>query len=139
MKRTRFSTQFNKRPVKGGVFPCDEILPGDGIDPRYDKEERKDVPNRKALQLCAQVADVLNLALPGMEEAILRELYVASVIPAPDSTQLLVTVSSLHEVDENDLDQSLRANAGKLRSEVASGISRKRVPNLKFRYMKGIQ
>lgn len=134
MKKTKFSAQFDKRPVKDGVFPCDEILEGDGEDPRYDSKSRK-VANRKALQLCAQVADILNAALPGMKESILRELYVASVVPAPDSTQLLVTVSSIREQDELDVLHYLEGAEKSLRMEVAAGITRKRVPSLKFRYV----
>jgi ribosome-binding factor A len=124
----KFKTQYDKRPVKNGIFPCDEFLPGDGLDPRYDKNHTGKVANRKAMQLCSQVRDSLNLS-----EA-MRDLYVESVIPAPDSTQLLVTV-----ITENDVDSTTRNlnNAiGFLRSEVASYINRKRVPNIKFNIVK---
>lgn len=129
----KFRSEYSKRPVRFGQFPCDELLPGDGIDPRYDREEKR-VSNRKALQLCAQVADSLNLIFPSLKDEILRELYVVSVVPAPDSTQLLVTVQGNHE----DVANRLAVASGLLRTEVAQCISRKRVPNLKFRYIRTI-
>jgi ribosome-binding factor A len=128
----RFKAQFDKRPVRFGVFPCDELRPGDGQDPRFDKDEfsRKSVVNRKALQLCAQVKDTLNMAFSQMADATLRELYVQDVVPAPDSTQLLATV--ITDKDVSKVSEQIAKAHGLLRSEVASGINRKRVPQLKF-------
>ena len=50
--------------------------------------------NRKALQLCAQVAQTLGVVLAGeCGEDLLRELFVTSVVPAPDSSRLLVMIA----------------------------------------------
>lgn len=133
----RFKSQFDKRPVKFGVFPCDGLRAGDGQDPRFDKDDysRKSIVNRKALQLCAQVKDTLIMAFSQMADATLRELYVQDVIPAPDSTQLLATVVTEHDASKV-VEQIAKAN-GILRNEVASGINRKRVPQLKFNVVQG--
>src|SRR5260370_16542700 len=72
----------------------EEIDADDGADPRtfFSKSSRKK-SNRKALQLCGEVARTLNQVLAWESgEALLRDLIVESVVPAPDSSHLLVTV-----------------------------------------------
>lgn len=124
----KFKTQFNKRPVTGGVFPCDEMLPGDGQDPRYDRDESSNkVVNRKALQLCSQVKDVLNVSFGLFTWEI---AYVESVVPSPDSGNLRVNVFTT--ADPNEVLVSLNQAVGFLRSEVSKSISRKRTPRLTF-------
>jgi len=126
----KFKTQFDKRPVKGGVFPGD-IREGDGKDPRYDKDEfASNIANRKALQLCAQVKDILNLTMGGLSYEVLQEIYVANVIPAPDSTQLLVIMNTIgdHDIAQAHVEKA----SGLLRLEVGRGINRKRVPQMRF-------
>src|SRR5579884_3771066 len=48
---------------------CERIEDRDGVDPRYGRPDHGDGPpkvkNRKALQLCGQVAETLNLVLSG--------------------------------------------------------------------------
>ena len=49
--------------------------------------------NRKAKQLCRQVAETLDLILSGdCRDELLQSLHVISVVPAPNSSRLLVTV-----------------------------------------------
>lgn len=127
---TKFRYQFDKRPVKGGVFPCDDVREGDGLDPRYDRDEGRSVVNRKALQLCGQVRDVLNLALSGMGDEVLQNCFVEAVVPAPDSTQLLVILKTT--VDPDEAQTHVVRAAGHLRMQVGAGITRKRVPNMRF-------
>ena len=127
----RFRTQFDKRPVKDGVFPCDTLLPGDGEDPRYDAVSKR-VPNRKALQLCAQVQDTLNLSMGELGDELLRETFIQSVVPAPDSSQLMAVLLTAHDPDEVML--HLQGASGLLRNIVANGINRKRAPQLRFAY-----
>lgn len=132
MKR-RFKAQFDKRPVKDGHFPCDDRREGDGEDPKFDgikAEWPNKVVNRKALQLCAQIADILNLTFAQLANEVLQGLYVAAVVPAPDSSQMLVTLVSPQNASE--IMENLQKANGYLRSEVALGINRKRVPQLKF-------
>ena len=125
----RFKTQFDKRPVRDGVFPCDVLREGDGIDPRYERSPRR-IDNRKALQLCAQVFDILNLTFGQFRDEKLQNLYCESVTPAPDSSHLSVKVIARHDPDEVR-ESLIRAN-GLIRTEIAAGINRKRTPNLKY-------
>jgi ribosome-binding factor A len=134
----KFKTQFDKRPVKDGVYPCDEFLPGDGVDPRFETTERKHVPNRKALQLCSQVLDSLNLILSACSDISLQQLQVGSVLPAPDSTQLLVVLVAPDGLDQDEVLMKVQAAYGMLRTEVARSICRKRVPQLKFVVKRGL-
>jgi hypothetical protein len=105
----------------------------DGCDPRRDRREGTGkVPNRKALQLCAQVARTLAGVFAECADDVLRDLTVQSVIPAPNASRLLVTVAPAHS--EADLPaEHLRRARGKLRSEVAGVINRRRMPDLVFR------
>ena len=127
----RFKAGFNKRPVKNEVWPCDSIREGDGVDPRFEYT-RNQVANRKAMQLASQVQAVLNITLGRCGNGLLRELYVESVIPAPDSSQLLVTLFLPEDVALSEASFAIEGAAGMLRSEVGSYINRKRVPQLKF-------
>lgn len=96
-----------------------------------------DAPSRKTLQLCRQVADTLNYVLSGdCGDELLQNLQVASVVPAPNASQLLVTVypvaASGAAFDATEVQGRLLSIAGRLRSEVASSITRKKAPNLLF-------
>ncbi|HET6880238.1 MAG TPA: hypothetical protein VFI31_08790 [Pirellulales bacterium] len=92
---------------------------------------------RKTLQLCSQVADTLNYVLSGeCDDELLRDLQVMSVVPAPDASQLLVTVYPVAVSDATfdavEVRRRLMAAIGRLRSEVAAAITRKKVPKLLF-------
>jgi ribosome-binding factor A len=103
-----------------------------------DPDTRK-VANRKALQLAAQVAETLSQVLQGeCDDEVLRDLLVMSVVPAPDSTQLLVTVSlapSAGTVSTAEVMEHLQKARGKLRSEVALAIHRRKTPELLFTFV----
>src|SRR4051812_33369613 len=75
---------------------CAEVQNDDGIDPReLAKGDQRRKPDRKARQLCSQVADTLGDVLAGQGgDDVLRSLHVVSVVPAPDVSRLLVTVSA---------------------------------------------
>lgn len=89
--------------------------------------------NRKALQLCRQVQKTLNYALGGLEDDVLAGLYVESVEPAPNDKHLMVTVSPLDpETSPEEVLLRLGRFSGRLRSEIAADIHRKRVPELSF-------
>jgi ribosome-binding factor A len=121
---------------------CGEMHPEDGSDPRdlFRSPTNGKVTNRKTLQLCSQVADTLNLVLSGeCGDEVLQSLHVVTVKPAPDASQLLVIVSPSSAQDLDPLavlDRLARAN-GRLRSEVAAAIVRKRAPQLLFHYVRG--
>lgn len=123
---------FRQRPPA-----CAELGPEDGLDPRtFFRKRSGKVTNRKALQLCAQVARTLSTILAGeCEDDLLRDLLVESVRPAPDSMHLLVRVcpaTSARAVDANQVLDHLHRAQGSLRSAVAAAIHRKRVPELTF-------
>ena len=88
---------------------------------------------RKARQFCRQVQRALNLALADRyEDDGLNELFVDDVTPAPDCGHLLVHVVVPADRSVAEALGSLRRDAPRLRSEVASSISRKRAPELSF-------
>lgn len=121
---------------------CSVPDPEDGLDPRtWLRPEKPRVRNRKALQLCSQVARTLQLVLAGeCADDLLRELSVTAVEPAPHSGRLLVTLALLD--DRIDLAQALarlQRASGKLRSEAAAAIHRRKAPLLVFRVVGGEQ
>ena len=99
-------------------------------------------PDRKTLQLCEQVRQTLEYVLTGeLDDDLLRTLYVAKVEPAPDAGRLLVTVVPLaglataaEPLDPVAVVTRLHARAGELRSAVAGSISRRKVPDLMYRF-----
>jgi ribosome-binding factor A len=131
---------LDKRTRKQLLAHCGELHEDDGIDPReFFKSGRPGTgkrESRKAQQLCRQVAETLDQILSGeANDDILRALRVADVMPAPDTSRLLVT---LHiDCDPADFDrplveERLAAYKGRLRSEVASAITRRKTPTLAF-------
>ncbi len=119
---------------------CAEVSPEDGTDPRdwqKDPHGRKS-DRRKARQLCGQVAESLTFLLAGEADDLLRTLDVAGVEPAPDTKQLLVTVHALPgptPANPSAILDALGRASGRLRSEVASAITRRRAPLLVYRVL----
>src|SRR5271157_2059393 len=82
---------------------CAEPSPDDGLDPhsraritpgaRHSHGRSGEGPDRKALQLCHQVAETLEEVLAECGDAVLQALRVLDVEPAPDASRLLVTVA----------------------------------------------
>ena len=92
--------------------------------------------SRKAKQLCRQVAETLDMVLSGdCRDELLQSLHVISVVPAPNSSRLLVTVFAdlpVEIFDRREILERLDDQTGRLRAEVAGSINRKRVPSLVF-------
>lgn len=109
---------------------ADTLGPDDGIDPRDWKrvDASQVVRNRKALQLCRQVEHALHLALAGCGDPVLQALCVETVRPHPDSSRLLVIVSS----ESPGAMDRLTAAGALLRREVAAAIHRRKTPDLMF-------
>jgi ribosome-binding factor A len=131
-----------RRPSKKRLRAlCAEISAEDGTDPRdWLKGLHGPKPDRrKARQLCAQAAEALTLLLADASDDILRGLDVAGVEPSPDTSQLLVTVRPMPgtTADSAAILAALSCAAGRLRSEVASAITRRRAPLLIYRVMTG--
>ncbi|MGO8745719.1 MAG: hypothetical protein ACLQNE_06990 [Thermoguttaceae bacterium] len=69
---------------------------------------------------------------------LLQSLQVVAVDPAPDASQLVVTVRAGlpgEGVDPAEVLSRLNTVMGKLRCEVATAITRKRAPKLVFRVL----
>ncbi|CAN5650135.1 hypothetical protein BH23PLA1_BH23PLA1_01320 [soil metagenome] len=97
---------------------------------------RRPAISRKALQLCGQVARTLEGVLAGeLDDDVLRNLLVVSVVPAPDESRLLVTVGPCAPglpFDPLQVMAHLSAASVRLRAEVAADITRRRAPTLIF-------
>lgn len=104
--------------------------PDDGRDPRrfHDRRTRRG-DGRKALQLCQQVRHALTAALAGLGDEVLQNVRVVSVEPAPHSGRLRATVTA---PDHHLAGERLAAAAGRLRTEVAAGVNRRKAPELVF-------
>ncbi len=130
-----------KKPSQKNMLPlCGEVHPEDGMDPReYARRGRPRKGDRKVRQLCSQVADTLNQVLSGeCGDEVLRGLQIVAVDPAPDATQLVVTVRAClpgEVIDPGEVSARLADKMGKLRYEVAGAITRKRAPKLLFRVL----
>lgn len=99
---------------------------------RRSNDRRAD---RKARQLCRQVLRTLNVALAGCGDEILQDLTVLAVEPAPDAGRLLATVApgfTARRAGFAGILERLDRAGGRLRSEVAEAIVRKRAPELAF-------
>lgn len=79
---------------------------------------------RKARQFCRQVQRALNVAM--------EDLFVEEVSPAPDCGRLLVRVLIPPGREVAEAMDAVRRDAPRLRSEVATAITRKRAPELFF-------
>jgi ribosome-binding factor A len=93
--------------------------------------------DRKALQLCHQVAETLEEVLAECGDTVLQALRVLDVEPAPDASRLLVTVApdefAPGDMDPHRIHEHLSRASGHLRAEVAGAITRKRTPVLVYR------
>ena len=90
--------------------------------------------NRKDLQLCRQVFDALTYALADIEDLMILDLVLASVVPAPSAARLQVTLVPVHDnVDPEEALTRIKEVADELREEVAAEVTRKRAPELVFR------
>ncbi|MGA8347740.1 MAG: ribosome-binding factor A [Isosphaeraceae bacterium] len=126
---------------------CAEPSPDDGLDPhsrsrimpgdRHLHGRPQEGPDRKALQLCHQVAETLEEVLAECGDVVLQALRVLDVEPAPDASRLLVTVAvdapPEAVLDPCSVHDHLVRASGHLRSEVAGAITRKRAPVLVYR------
>lgn len=120
---------------------CGAIHEDDGVDPRFEARQRagnsrRGCRGRKTRQLCQQIGQTLDqLFAEGLDGFELSDLRVVSVRAAADNSRMLVTVVA------DDLDQPFRRDllasrlqrlSGRLRTEVAQAITRRRAPVLTF-------
>ena len=113
---------------------CGELHEDDGIDPKiYFKNKLNRKGDRKTQQLCQQVARALNLCLNDCDDPIVQLMYLVNVIPAPDSSCLMVHVECDNsEYQHADAMMAIRNQTARLQFEISRSINRKRVPNLIF-------
>ena len=129
--------RFKRISRKELLSSCAALGPEDGSDPRdFIKKPTGKVPNRKALQLCGQVAKTLSLVLWECGDDVLRELAVEAVQPAPTAVRLIVTLSAPDGVDPALALQHIERASGLLRSGVAAAINRRKAPEMMFRVVK---
>jgi ribosome-binding factor A len=126
---------------------CAEFGDGDGVDPHargrpapaetHPRARTEAGLDRKALQLCHQVAETLEEVLADCGDGLLQALRVVDVEPAPDASRLLVTVAvdglPRETPDLGAIHRHLAHASGHLRSEVATAITRNRAPVLVYR------
>jgi ribosome-binding factor A len=122
----------------------------DGADPHLEKRRRahrkRNVPfqaqngriERKVCQLCRQVAQTLDEVLADCGDGVLRGLRVATVVPCPNASRLLVTVAPVDgrlapEAGPKVVMDHLERASGHLRYEIAASVTRKRAPLLFYR------
>ena len=125
-----------KKSTPQRVPLCAEFHEDDGIDPRlFFKQGSDQRDDRKDRQLCKQVMRTLRLVLATCADSRVRELEVQSVVPAPDSSRLLVrvcTTETTARASSQDIVARLQLAQPYLRAEVAAAICRKRAPELAF-------
>jgi ribosome-binding factor A len=117
-----------------GALNEDDAIPPNELQERHCNARRL---NRKARQLCQQVAETLSLVLSGeFDDEQLQSLLVVAVEPAPNAAQLLVTLQTdgpCNREQAEEISAKLEAVSGRLRCEVAASITRKRAPRLMYR------
>ncbi|MBL9012759.1 MAG: ribosome-binding factor A [Myxococcales bacterium] len=97
-------------------------------------DDRGGKRHHKDLQLCRQVSDALAFALAEIDDPVIDDLVLASVVPAPSAARVLVTlVPTRADIDEDVALDCVRELADELREEVAAEVTRRRVPELVFR------
>ena len=90
--------------------------------------------HHKDLQLCRQVFDALSYALADLDDPLVADLALASVVPAPTAARMLVTLTPTTEaIDQDAALEAVQRFADDLRADVAAEITRRRVPELVFR------
>ena len=98
------------------------------------QRDRSGRSGHKDLQVCRQVFDALTYALAELDDPMIEELSLASVIPAPNAARVLVTLVPTRDgIDPAAALERLRGAMPELREEVAAELTRKRVPELVFR------
>lgn len=98
---------------------------------QHDSRGRR---GHKDLQVCRQVLDALTFALAELDDPLIDDLILVSVIPAPSAARVQVTLVPSHDrIDCVAALERLREVGAELREEVAAEVARARVPELVFR------
>ena len=124
----------SRRHAHGGRHRSAGAQPGSGLG--FGPKGRS--VDRKACQLCRQVAVTLDEVLAECGDGVLRNLHVVDVTPFPDASRLMVAVASVDGKTEQEhgtqaILEHLQRASGHLRCEVAAAVTRKRTPLLVYR------
>ena len=127
------SRRFERKPPAECELDSSSGFGGEPL--MHGRPSRNSAANRKALQLAAQVSRTLCQVFAGeCGDEVLRDLRVEEVAPAPDSGHLLVTLSPTDDSPPLEVFlEHLQRASGRLRSEVAAAIHRRKAPELHFR------
>jgi ribosome-binding factor A len=120
--------QYSRGPREPHFIDPDFIDALDDKEPGSGSSHRQ--VERKTLQFCRQVQRALNFALA--DSSVGDGLFVEEVSPAPDCGRLLARVMIPGALAVADVMIALGRETPRLRSEVASAITRKRAPELFF-------
>ncbi len=132
----------NSKPAPGELLElCDSIHPEDGVSPKQiskrNQRSRKTARSQyRQRQLCRQVRMGVDDALSGdCADPLLSDLVTIDVRPVAGSSVLEATlVTSERDIETiNQIQNRLVAAKGWIRSSVALVITRKRVPEIRFR------
>lgn len=86
--------------------------------------------DRKTLQLCRQVQKALSFAVSETGDDRLLTVYVQDVKPHPDAGHMMVSLST--DGSPQETLAALHEHSGRLRTEVAHAITRRKAPELFF-------
>ncbi len=123
--------------LKGAENLCDEIGPDDGIDPRHTaRRSLTDGSRHKQRQFCKAAHRTVNLLLCGeFRDPLLDGLTVADV--RFNSSALLISIRCK---DANAMAmpvlEKLHSLQGPLRAAIARSVNRRRVPSLRFEWVR---
>jgi ribosome-binding factor A len=126
-------------PQKKHNESCEEFGPDDGLDPREFVKKYRSKPRktcRKDLQLCGQIMRALSVILTSCRDEVLQSLEVIDVAPAPNASRLLVTLGFAPSAESRDPLMALahvEAASAKIRAELASEITRRKMPDLMYK------
>jgi ribosome-binding factor A len=117
---------------------AEEFREGDGIDPREEQKRRlasrrRAKPDHAAERLGQEMKETLSVSLP--DDSRLEGFAVGSVLSTGKGNCFVVQVyctDPSRTFAPESIQKILQENKGNLRAEVAQGIHRKRVPELKF-------
>jgi hypothetical protein len=129
----RHQRRNSRRTGRDIASPAGEIL--DSFD---DTSHSKGNKNYKDLQLCRQAFRILSMALAGgYGDELLAEFTVRAVLPAPDASRLLVVLETAagpaqERFEPAEILGRLDRARPSLRHELATGLARKRLPELDF-------
>jgi ribosome-binding factor A len=102
---------------------------GSGRRARTDFDSFTFASDPRADRLSAQVCEALRLALALMDDPRLEDAWIRDVVPEGGSLVATVEVDA-HDVPAVEL--ALQRATPRLRSELATEVHRKRLPNLRF-------